>query len=197
MVRTLITGIVVLFVLLILMWTLLNPQKKWVWRRYTPLRIAVLMIFIVLFSVIYALYNWGVNKTMTEAEILNEIQNLRNEKIRSLMFFYESNEYKFRDTIFIKSDTIIEKFSSALSISERFHPNHASVRWAVNLKINTEDDKLKNIRLCIMEDQRDDSFYFRIIKETQLGNLYMGAYLNKEIYLLLKKYYFENNKIQY
>ena len=196
MVKLLITGIATILVLILLMWISLRPQKKWNWSKYTPVRIVVLIITIVLFSVTYVFYNWGVNKGMNKAEILNTLQNLRNNEIRSLMFFYESNDYKFRDTIFVENDTIIEKFSQALSRFEHFNPNHPWVPWIVNLKINLENGKLDDIRLNLMIDKRDGSFYFRIMKDTHLGSFNLGLYLNDDLGNLLKKYYFEKNKIK-
>jgi hypothetical protein len=196
MVNSLISGIVAILVLLILMWIFINLQKKRNWNKYTPLRIVVLIITIVVFSATFAFYNWGVNKGINKSEVLNTLQNLNNNKIKSLMFFYESNDYKFSDTIFIENDTIIKKFSKALSGLEKYNSNHPWVPWTINLKINLENRKLDNILLNLKKDKRDGSIYFRIMKETHLGSFNLGLYYNRDLGDLLKKYYFENNKIK-
>jgi len=196
MLKSLISGIGAILVLLILMWILLNPQKKWNWSKYTPVRIVALIITIVLFSATYVSYNWGINKGVKKTEILSILRNVSNYKTKSLMLFFESNDNNFKDTIIIKNDTIIEKFSQALSRFEPFYPNHPLPLWHVNLKIFLENRQLDDIRLDFVKDKIDSSLFFDIIRDTKMmGSFYMGAYLNNDLDNLLKKYYFENNKI--
>jgi hypothetical protein len=196
MLKLSLAGIFAILALVLLLWISFNSPKKENQSKYTLVRIGLLIITIALFSATYIFYFGGAKKGMNKSQILYTLRNLSDNKIKSLMFFYESNDSKFRDTIFIENDSIVKIFSRVLGESEHFNPNHPTVYWSVNLKINLENGKLDDISFKIKQDKRNGSFYFNIMKNTRLGNLYLGAYSNNELGGLLKEYYFEKNKIK-
>lgn len=197
MLKSIISGIIAILVLLILMWILLHPQRRWNWNKYTPIRIAVLIVTIVIFSVTYVSYKWGVNKGVKKTEVLHILNNLKSNSIESIVLFSESNDYNFRDTIIINNEAEIENFSQALNSFESLSPNHPITLWKINLKILLRNRQLDDIRLNLIKDKKSGILFFYIIRDTKLwGSYYLGSYFNTDLENLIQKFYFENAKMK-
>jgi hypothetical protein len=147
-----------------------------------------------LFLYAYLDYKWGMNTGIPKNEILNTLYSLDKNRILATEFVFETYDHILSDTLLVKNDTLNDKLINDLKKSEDYSPNHPTVKSTVNLKILLNDHQLDNIRLSIMKNEKNGTWYYYVMKETRLGDFYMRCYSNNDLGQLVEQFYLSKIK---